>query len=379
MISSEIATAVDKRLKTISSQANQIRDIMEKLRERVEDGELATGSGISFLEVKHHTMLSYITHLAYVTLLKLHGKQIEDHPVIMNLVEDRTVLERMRPLEQRLKYQIDKMLRNTIISADGEARQKKARPEGTEQLATTDDPEKTSVADTSAQLAAVMLSEDTLADPSAFKPNPGNLASDIREEDEMAIENGLYRAPRQMPVHYEEESNSVAKKDKDEQRMMQRAARSRLVRDLMSEYDDRPETTTASGNPSVSLVDERLERLAEDRTRYEEENYKRLSVGKKERKGLRSKFMELEDEFGHLNDFAGMAGLKKSAAASGGKTEILDRLKKKRDNESMADKINRRRKGGNRDSDDEVFGSQSMRGNKRSKFEKAKRNINRRR
>ncbi|KAJ2554926.1 hypothetical protein EV175_002425 [Coemansia sp. RSA 1933] len=379
MVSSEIATAVDKRLKTISTQANQIRDIVEKLRERVEDGELATGSGISFLEVKHHTMLSYITHLAYLTLLKLHGKQIEDHPVVMNLIEDRTVLERMRPLEQRLKYQIDKMLRNTIISADGGAQQKQRRPEGTEQLATTDDPEKASVADTSAKLAAVMLSEDTLADPSAFRPNPGNLASDVREEDEMAIESGLYRAPRQVAVRYEEEGNSAAKKDKEEQRMMQRAARSRLVRDLMSEYDDRPEMTTASGNPSVGLVDEKLERLAEDRARYEEENYKRLSVGKKERKGLRSKFMELEDEFGHLNDFAGMAGLKKSAAASSGKAEILERLKKKRDNESMADKVNRRRKGGSHGSDDEVFGTRPMRGNKRGKFDKAKKHMKRKR
>ncbi|KAJ1668703.1 hypothetical protein IW140_002007 [Coemansia sp. RSA 1813] len=379
MVSSELATAVDKRLKTITTQANQIRDIVEKLRERVEDGELATGSGISFLEVKHHTMLSYITHLAYLTLLKLHGKQIEDHPAIMNLIEDRTVLERMRPLEQRLKYQIDKMLRNTIISTDEEAQQRQRRQEGTEQLATTDDPEKATIADTSAKLAAVMLGEDTLADPTAFKPNPGSLATDIREEDEMAIESGLYRAPRQMPVHYEEDGNSAAKKEKEEQRMMQRAARSRLVRDLMTEYDDRPEMTTASGNPSVGLVDGKLERLAEDRARYEEENFKRISVGKKERKGLRSKFMELEDEFGHLNDFAGLAGLQKSTVTSNGKTEILDRLKKKRDNESMADKVNRRRKGGNRDSDDEVFGFHSMHSSKKGKFDVAKKHVKKRR
>ncbi|KAJ1736639.1 hypothetical protein H4S06_006032 [Coemansia sp. BCRC 34490] len=379
MVSSEITSAVDKRLKTISTQANQIRDIVEKLRERVEDGELATGNGISFLEVKHHTMLSYITDLAYITFLKLHGKQIKDHPAIMNLIEDRTVLERMRPLEQRLKYQIDKMLRNTIIATDESAQQRQRYPGGAEQLATTDDPEKATIANTSAKLAAVMLGEDVLADPTAFKPNPGSLATDIREEDEGAVNSGLYRAPRQMPVHYEEEGNSAAKKEKEEQRMMQRAARSRLVRDLMAEYDDRPEMTTASGNPSVGITDEKLERLAEDRARYEEENFKRISVGKKERKGLRSKFMELEDEFGHLNDFAGLSGLHKSAAESSGKTEILDRLKKKRDNESMADKVMSRRKGGNRNNDDEVFGSHPMRSSKRGKFDTAKSRMKKRR
>ncbi|KAI9503728.1 hypothetical protein BX070DRAFT_175275, partial [Coemansia spiralis] len=246
--------------------------IIDKLRERVEDGELATGNGISFLEVKHHTMLSYITNLAYLTLLKLHGRQIEDHSVITDLIEDRTVLEKMRPLEQRLKYQIDKMLRSAVISADG-AQQKQM------------------------QLAAVMLSEDALADPSAFKPNPGSLAADIREEDELAIKSGIYRAPRQMPVHYEEEGNETAKREKEERRMMERASRSRLVRDLMVEYDDRPEMTTATGNPSVGITDERFEKLAEERSRYEEENFTRISLSKKERKGLRTKLTGLEDEF----------------------------------------------------------------------------------
>ncbi|KAJ1987432.1 hypothetical protein GGI25_005911 [Coemansia spiralis] len=379
MVSNETSAAVDKRLDAISTQAKQVCGIIDKLRERVEDGELATGNGISFLEVKHHTMLSYITNLAYLTLLKLHGRQIEDHSVITDLIEDRTVLEKMRPLEQRLKYQIDKMLRSAVISADG-AQQKQMQVDNhAHRLETTDDPEKATMADTSAKLAAVMLSEDALADPSAFKPNPGSLAADIREEDELAIKSGIYRAPRQMPVHYEEEGNETAKREKEERRMMERASRSRLVRDLMVEYDDRPEMTTATGNPSVGITDERFEKLAEERSRYEEENFTRISLSKKERKGLRTKLTGLEDEFAHLNDFAGLAALQKTAASSGGKTAILDRLKQKRDNESMAEKVMRRRKGGDRDSDDEMFAARSIHKNKRGKFQKAKNRINKRR
>ncbi|KAJ1649151.1 hypothetical protein GGF38_006208, partial [Coemansia sp. RSA 25] len=218
---------VKSKLGVLGAQADQVRLLVDKLRQRVDEGELATGNGISFLEVKHHTMLSYITNLSYLSLLKLHGRQIEGHPVVSHLIEDRTVLEKMKPLEQRLKYQIDKLMRGAVISTD-------ATPAARPTVATTDDPEAASMADDSAKLAAAMLSDDTLANPSAFKPNPGSLAADVREEDELAIEEGLYRAPKQMPVHYEEEGNTVAKRERAEQRMMDRAARSRLVRDLMT-------------------------------------------------------------------------------------------------------------------------------------------------
>ncbi|KAI8321698.1 hypothetical protein GQ54DRAFT_297810 [Martensiomyces pterosporus] len=369
-----VDTLVDNKLETLRTQADQVRELVDKLRQRVDEGELATGSGISFLEVKHHTMLTYITNLVYFTMLKLHGKQIESHTVISRLVEDRTVLEKMKPLEQRLKYQIDKLLRGAVVASENGAAKQQSKPK----MATTDDPEAMAVADDSAKLAAAMLSEDALADPSAFKPNPGNLAADVREEDELAIESGVYRAPKQVPVHYEEEGNLKAKRERAEQRMMERAARSRLVRDLMTEYDDRPETHTATGNASVGIRNSSLEHMAEDKKRYEEDNFTRLTVSKKDRRGLRSAFTDLDDEFTHLNDFAGLSSLQKTDEASGSKAAILDRLKRKRDNESMADRDRRRRRGGG-DSDEEAgFSTKTMRKGKKGKFQNVKRRMNKR-
>ncbi|KAJ2720809.1 hypothetical protein GGI07_004375 [Coemansia sp. Benny D115] len=369
--SQELSSVLGQKLSVISTQADQVRELVDRLRERVQEGELVTKDGVSFLEVKHHTMLSYISNLAYLSLLKLNGKSIEAHPVVSHLVEDRTVLERMKPLEQRLKYQVDKLLRHAVVAGDA--------PDTTEtMLPTTDDPERAPLVDNSAKLAAAMLSDDAMANPSAFKPNPGSLAVDIRgEDDEMSREDGIYRAPKLVPVHYEEEGNLSAKREKSEQRMMERAARSRLVQDLMTEYDDRPEAASASGNPTRALVDSRMERLAQDAARYEEENFKRLTLGKKERKGMRTKLMGLEDEFAHLNDFAGIASLHKSSAASGGaassgKQAILDRLKQKRDNESPAEKAKRRRRGGMGADEELDFSSTHMQRNKRGNFQRAK-------
>lgn len=66
--------------------------------------------GLSFLEVKNHMLLSYITNLTYLMYQKLNGKKIEFDSSIDRLVETRTVLEKMRPIDQKLKYQIDKLL-----------------------------------------------------------------------------------------------------------------------------------------------------------------------------------------------------------------------------------------------------------------------------
>ncbi|KAJ2173912.1 hypothetical protein EV180_007268, partial [Coemansia sp. RSA 518] len=264
----------------------------------------------------------------------------------------------MKPLEQRLKYQIDKLLRGAVVAAESAPHQT---------LATTDDPEKKRESDGSA-LAAAMLNEDALADASAFRPRPQSLAVDVREEDAEALESGVYRAPKQTPVHYEEDDGLTAQREKSERRQMERATRSRLVRDLMDEYDERPEKATATGNASVGVADSRMERLAGERARYEEENFTRLAMGKRERRGMRKKLTGLDDEFAHLTDFAGMAALESSASVSDKKAEVLERIKeRKRANESTAEKVMRRRRGGN-DSDHDEFAAQNMHQNKRTKF-----------
>ncbi|KAJ2768782.1 hypothetical protein IWQ57_003389 [Coemansia nantahalensis] len=358
MAREETGAAVDTRLDTLSAQAVQVRELVDKLRERVESGELATGNGLSFLEVKHQTMLSYISHLSYVVLRKLHGRPIAGHPAIERLVEERTVIEKMKPLEQRLKYQVDKLLRNAVVG------DQPAPP-----LATTDDPEKAPV---DAKLEGV-LSED----PSAFRPNPADLEVDVREEDVEAIGSGVYRAPKQMPVHYEEEGSEAARREKTEKRLMDRAARSRLVRDLMEEYDDRPETATASGNSSVAIRDGRMERLAAERQRYEEDNFTRLNTSKKDRRAMLPEMAGLDDEFAHLNDFAGLAALRKTTGAAASKAAVLERIKtKKRDNQSQAEKDMRRRHDRADDSDD-GFSARAAHRPKRSKFQTAKRRLKR--
>jgi U3 small nucleolar ribonucleoprotein protein LCP5 len=74
------------------------------------------------LEVKYQLLLQYIANLAFIIQLKLSGKQVESHPVVQSLIELRVMLEKMKPVEQKLKYQIDKVVRTAVVGdQDNEA------------------------------------------------------------------------------------------------------------------------------------------------------------------------------------------------------------------------------------------------------------------
>jgi hypothetical protein len=80
-------------------------------RYRVKSGELPTSKGVSYLEVKNQLLLNYCINLCFYMALKASGRRVKDHPVISQLLRIRTLLEKLRPLDQKLRYQIDKLLK----------------------------------------------------------------------------------------------------------------------------------------------------------------------------------------------------------------------------------------------------------------------------
>lgn len=80
-------------------------------------------SGISLLSLKNHLLLSYMHNMVLLLLQRLHGRSLVEgdyatesgNSVRKNLVErliqERIMLEKMKPLEVRLRYQIDKLVK----------------------------------------------------------------------------------------------------------------------------------------------------------------------------------------------------------------------------------------------------------------------------
>merc|ERR1719422_384978 len=99
--------------------------------------------GIDFLDIKNGLLAEYNTNLAYLVMKKTRGELIEGDKVVERLCYLRTMLEKIRPIEHKLKFQIDKYVN---LAETGQV-----RPD----------------------------------DPTRFKANPGMLSSKLGEgEDE---------------------------------------------------------------------------------------------------------------------------------------------------------------------------------------------------
>ena len=72
--------------------------------------EIATAKAKQFLELKEQILLSYATNIAFYGMLKASGSLMKDHPVITTLVELRGLIEKLEPIDNKLRYQADKML-----------------------------------------------------------------------------------------------------------------------------------------------------------------------------------------------------------------------------------------------------------------------------
>ena len=90
--------------------------MLEKLRANQVD---TTKHGLTYLEMKNTLLLSYCQFLSLFILLKLEGQSVADHPVIERLLYIKTLLERLRPLDQKLQYQVDKLLRTAALAESG--------------------------------------------------------------------------------------------------------------------------------------------------------------------------------------------------------------------------------------------------------------------
>ncbi|KAJ1559719.1 hypothetical protein HK096_011299 [Nowakowskiella sp. JEL0078] len=93
------------------AQVGALRACRRKLTQRrLAAGNLDTRNGVSLLDVKIHSLLSYLAHLSVVALCKTTATSIRDCRSVAALCELRTVLEKIKPLELKLKYRIDKLV-----------------------------------------------------------------------------------------------------------------------------------------------------------------------------------------------------------------------------------------------------------------------------
>lgn len=257
--------------------------------------------GISLLDTKNELLLSYLHNLVFLILLKLRNQSpsspAEDSSphdsVTQKLVELRIYIEKgVRPLESRLKYQLDKLL-----LAASEASTFPPPDRATIQTSRTPEP-RTAHSDASAS-----DSDDVEPAPQptfpdlAHRPNPSAFArpSDSKAAARQSDSNGLYRPPRITPTALPTTDATSRKKEV-------KPRKSHTLNEFIREEMDEAPVAEPSIGAGSGLRGREKEK-EEERRAYEELRLVRLPGEKQKKKDRRRGEGFGEDLAGGLGDF----------------------------------------------------------------------------
>ena len=219
-------------LSLIKTSVSDLNDRITPLVDQIKD--LRTDHGVSLIQIKLHSLLGYLQNLAVFSLIKVDGQEI-NQDVIRNLIEHRLVLEKIKPIEAKIKYQIEKLMKSAALNSD---------------------------------LPLMEMQEEEEIDPLSFKPNPKLLEA---QDSNATPESNVYKPPRVAPMPFMEKN---AKFDKA------KTLRSRILHDLRDQYDDRPEEVSVggAGYGNRDSIATKEDITWNERETFEEENFTRLNM-----------------------------------------------------------------------------------------------------
>jgi U3 small nucleolar ribonucleoprotein protein LCP5 len=177
--------------------------------------------------------------------------------MVDHMVEDRLVLEKIKVLEGRMKYQIDKLVR---VVTEKQSEQNSMNGKNPIFL-----------------LLPHVLTRFSSTDPLLFRPNPRNLEdspekSDDEEGSKGQDDDGVYRPPKVAPMPYTEPRS---KKDR----------RSRVpaaLHTLMHTNPSKPHIETTSGLGNMAALTSKRTRELQEMAEWEETNMARLVMKKRD-------------------------------------------------------------------------------------------------
>uniref|UniRef100_A0A3P9C100 Neuroguidin, EIF4E binding protein n=1 Tax=Maylandia zebra TaxID=106582 RepID=A0A3P9C100_9CICH len=282
LIESDLPKAVEL-LNNLTEQVASVTGLVRELLSKVKDGALETSKGLSFLDLRYHLLLFYLQDLTHLISIKTEGGKIKDSDALDRVVTIRTILEKMRPLDHKLKYQIDKLVRTAVTGSLDKC-----------------------------LFVFLQLSESESEDETE---------NEAASEKKAAHSSGKkYIPPKIAPVHYDGDMTEADKKKAKLERHRQAALRSSVIQELRQQYSDAPEEI----RDKRDFQSERESREELHRKNYEESMMVRLNVPKHQRNTKKRGMMAMSNQLSSITHFGDITAL------TGGEDGDNPRPKKKK-------------------------------------------------
>jgi len=241
-------------LKEMKDGLDLVRGKVEAITRKVKANQLPAANGIGYLEAKNHMLLGYCQDIVYYLLRKTKGLSVDGHPVVRSLVEIRLFLEKIRPIDKKAEYQIQKL---TNAADNATAREKAGNAEVKGKDGHSDE-------------------EDLLM----YRPNPEMM--DTKPGPDGQDTDGVYRPPKFMPTSMDDEEKRHKKDSRRDKAIARVATENPYIKEIIDDAADRPEEWKETvGDESREFG--RYMRQREEQEKQEEELFTRAPVTKRDK------------------------------------------------------------------------------------------------
>lgn len=316
-------TILDEYQKAMDQVQNKLKPVLEKVKasrlalSSGKDADIETKHGMSYLEMKYNLMVSYCSFLSFYLLLKLEGKDVSEHPVISKLVHIKIIFEKLRPLDQKLQYQVEKLMKQAALA---ESFQDEEKVLGKRQKPVKDDlrfkPNLAMLEDQededsegdeenaqSGESAGDFDSgEDDESEISDDKPKKADKKGPKKIKDGDKAEKDIYKPAKLNPIMYQDQVEKRTKKiQREETHSKSKLSKHNYIQMLKEEMDDRPEEVMGAfgqGKKTQYIKDmETLEKV-------ELQNFTRMTMTKAQKKFHRQQMLgQNVDKLDQIDEF----------------------------------------------------------------------------
>lgn len=239
---SDLLSGMGDQAKSLTVMIDKLNDELKAEKKKKQSSGEETARGLSYLDVKNILLLSYNCDLINVMKTKSEGGSLLSDSAskgIDRLIETRTVLERLRSIDHKLRYQVEKLVRAANVTSQ----------------------------------------EGGSIDPLEHRANLDNFDDENAGVDgeQKSSKDGVYKPPKLAAVRYDGDETKADKMEKRDKMRAKAIANASMLKDLDL---DREEPEEVFENQVHRFKDDK--RL-EERTKYEEDNFTRLTLTKKEK------------------------------------------------------------------------------------------------
>jgi hypothetical protein len=95
----------------VRKNIDELNNKLSFLNHSLESEKAEMGYGISYLDAKNNMMMVYLTNLIMYSIAKMTGTDIDDSKTVKKLIHIKTIMERSKVIDLKLKSQIDRLIK----------------------------------------------------------------------------------------------------------------------------------------------------------------------------------------------------------------------------------------------------------------------------